>query len=88
MYKRDFGFTLAQVRKGMWPAPVYEAHFGSGVVVRMSFWSKVGKPLDYGRGRAVCSKLCSMQDKRLINGWVELNGERTQDPMFALADEV
>ena len=31
-------------KKGLWPAPVYEAHFSDNTVGRMSFWSRAGKP--------------------------------------------
>lgn len=33
--------------------PVYEAHFTDGTMLRMSFWSAKGKPLDIERGRRV-----------------------------------
>ncbi len=41
-------------RNGIYPAPVYVATFPDGKTVRMSFWSRAGKPLDYDRGRRLC----------------------------------
>ena len=38
--------------KGIWPPPVYEAHFNDGTVERLSFWSQEGKPIDFAHGRA------------------------------------
>ena len=77
-------FTLAEVRKGMMPGPIYEAHFADGSIGRMSFWSKVGKPFDFERGRRVLS-MC--YEKPIIAGYVERDaaGEpwiRMPDPFF------
>ena len=79
-------FTLAEARKGMWPGPVYEAHFGNGRVIRMSFWSRDGKLYDFARGRKVCglvSKLPLVEPWTAITkGYVVRNGTRYLDPLF------
>ena len=46
-------------RKGIYPAPVYEAHFADGSIGRCSFWSPVGKPIDFEHGRRVAAQLWS-----------------------------
>jgi hypothetical protein len=45
-------------KKGIWPPPVYEAHFSDGAIERLSFWSPDGKPIDFAHGRAVAEALC------------------------------
>ena len=40
--------------KCVFPAPVYVAKFADNQVVRMSFWSPAGEPLDFERGRRLC----------------------------------
>ena len=54
--RRKYGvaFTLAQVRKALYPYPVYQAEFSEGSVLRMSFWTKAGKPFDFASGRRSC----------------------------------
>lgn len=79
---RKYAHTLAEVRKGMWPGPVYEAHFGDGTIGRMSFWSRDGRPFDFNRGRLVCSKVTTAHGKTITDGFVEHNGDRLRDPMF------
>ena len=32
-------------KAGIWPPPVYEAHYSDGSVQRYSFWSAKGKPV-------------------------------------------
>ena len=80
-------FTLAEVRKGMWPGPVYEGHFDDGTVDRMSFWSKAGRPFDFGRGRRVVGLCTPNRGKKMVAGYVERDvpGEpwtRVPDPFF------
>ena len=86
MGKRDYGFTLAEVGKGMWPGPVYEAHFANGTIRRMSFWSQDGKPYDFARGRKVCGLASGLPLHEpwsaIVAGYVERNGERVEDPSF------
>lgn len=41
--------------RGMYPAPVYEAHFADGSVRRMSFFQIPGKPWDFERGARLCA---------------------------------
>ena len=84
---KTVAFTLGEVRKGMWPGPVYEGRFADGSIGRMSFWSKGGKPLDFDRGRHVVTKCHLWCDKVLVDGWVDRHapGEafvRIQDPFF------
>lgn len=40
--------------KGRYPAPVAVVTFADGQVIRMSFWSQRGKPLDWNRAVRVC----------------------------------
>ena len=44
----------ASLKKGMSPGPVYEAHFGDGSIIRMSYWQLDGKPWDFARGKCIC----------------------------------
>ncbi len=62
--------TPAALRKCVYPFPVYEAHFDSGRVLRMSFWTPSGKPIDPERGRRLCS-LSEEDYGNLIDGFVE-----------------
>jgi hypothetical protein len=45
-------------KKGIWPPPVYEAHFSDGAIERISFWSPEGKPIVFAHGRTVIEALC------------------------------
>ena len=38
------------------PAPVFEAHYADGTVIRMSFATMEGKPLNLDRGKRVCDR--------------------------------
>ena len=59
--------------KGMWPAPVYEAHFTDDTVRRMAFWSKAGKPVDVERGKRLC---ISVEPGKVFSwGIVEIDGK-------------
>jgi len=44
-------------KAGIYPCPVYEAHFADGTVGRCSFYSPVGKPIDFEHGRRVAAIL-------------------------------
>ena len=71
----------ASYKKGMWPSPVYEGHFESGEILRMSFWSEVAKPLDIDRGRRMISDCGARRGHGfLTRGFVELAGARSEDP--------
>ena len=60
-------------KSGIWPPPVYEAHLPERVV-RMSFWSAKGKPIDASRIRAV------MESKgEVLRGYIEHDGKRWED---------
>lgn len=79
--------TLAKVRKGVYPRPVYEAHFSDKTYVRLSVWSPAGKPLAVDRARNLINTmtgwtvthlptLCRIErgnltGKRLVRGYVE-----------------
>ena len=76
---KTVAFTIAEVKKGMNPAPVYQATFQDLTWARMSFWSKTGKPIDYDRGRAL---LECVHKKRVIHGVVDIAGQLTTDPFF------
>ena len=85
MRSKSVAHTLAEVRKGLWPGPVYEAHFTDGTTGRMSFWSKAGKPFDFDRGRRVLA-MCNA-DKTIVAGYVERDAPRepwvrVPDPFF------
>lgn len=41
----------AKIARGIWPAPVYEARMSDGELIRMSFFSPLGKPVELERGR-------------------------------------
>ncbi len=41
--------------KCVYPFPVARATFGDGTIVRMAFYSAVGKPLDLDRAKRVCT---------------------------------
>ena len=45
---------MKAAQRGVWPPPVYVATFADGEVVRMSYHSRAGKPLDHERGRRLC----------------------------------
>ena len=45
--------TLAQMRKCVYPFPIYEAHFADGTVGRISVWQPLNKPWDWERFRKV-----------------------------------
>jgi len=47
---------------GLYPAPVYEATLADGRVVRASFWTKAGKPIDYEAGRRTIAALYARPD--------------------------
>lgn len=77
--------TLAQVRKCVYPYPVYEAHFADNTVARMSFYTQAGKPTDFERGRNL---LARTYRKPVVGGYVEIDQPgkpwiRQADPMNA-----
>ena len=82
--KHGVAFTMAQVRKALYPYPVYEAHFADNTVARMSFWTKAGKPFDFASGRRCCELHRGMA---AIAGFVEHDDPgkpwvRVADPYF------
>ncbi len=38
---------------GLWPAPVYQAQFDNGKIIRMSFWTPFNKPFNLERARGL-----------------------------------
>lgn len=63
--------TRKVTRKSVWPAPIYEAHMSDGEVIRMSFHSPVGKPLDMARARRLVLS-CTSQPM----GWTAILRQR------------
>ena len=62
---------------GIYPAPVYVATFPDGQVIRMSFWTKAGKPLDHERGRRLCAswhRTMTGQSLDIVAGHIEHDG--------------
>jgi len=39
------------MKSGIYPAPIYEAHFADGTIGRCSFWSAAGKPINFAYGK-------------------------------------
>ena len=75
--------SMAQIRKCVYPHPVYEAHFSDGTVARMSFWSAAGKPWDFNRGWRV---LATAYRKQIVAGYVEQNPDDLREPWVRIAD--
>ncbi len=76
--------SMTQIRKCVYPHPVYEAHFSDGTVARMSFWSQADKPWDFHRGWRV---LATAYRKPIVAGYVEHDDPakpwvRIPDPLF------
>ena len=63
--------TLAKLRRGVYPQPVYEAHFSDGTSARLTFWSEKNKSFDADRGRGLFSLFNAFSDKPIIRGVVE-----------------
>lgn len=80
--------SLAQLRKCVYPHPVYVAEFEDGTVGRMSFWQPLGKPWNFEHGRSLCEIVWRMP---VVTGYVEQNfsgaidesrpWHRVRDPM-------
>ena len=76
--------TLAQIRKCVYPFPVYEAHFADNTVGRLSIWQPAGKPWDFERARKT---LATIYRKPVVDGYLEHDVPhkarvRLQDPAF------
>jgi hypothetical protein len=76
-----------------YPFPVYVATFPNDETARLSFWSPQGKPFDFERGRRAVAACWSRPEgargfattyppRPIIDGHVEWNGERHDDPYF------
>lgn len=75
--------SLAKLRRGVYPQPVYEAHFSDGTTQRMSFFSEKGKPIDTERGRRLINSLCRWSPAgltRLSRECMRINGEWIDAP--------
>ena len=82
--KHGVAFTMAEARKALHPYPVYECRFQDRTVVRMSFWTRTGKPIDFASGRRCCELHRGMA---AIDGFVEHDDPgkpwiRVRDPHF------
>lgn len=91
MSKSDYA-TMATLRKGQYPAPVYEAHLSNGEIVRMTFWTIKGKPHDVARGRRHGERAAERRGYgvTLIDGFVDQASAvpvRYRDPSFDPAAE-
>ena len=83
--KHGVAFTMAQARKALYPYPTYEARFADRSVVRMSFWTKAGKPFDFASGRRSCELHKGMA---AVDGFIEHDDQgkpwvRVRDPHFS-----
>ena len=67
--------SLAYLRKGLYPQPVYVAIADDWTVRRMTFFSRSGKPLDIERGRRIVQMLSNMEGRRIVSGHVEIEGK-------------
>lgn len=77
--------SLAQIRKCVYPFPVYEAHFADNTVSRLSVWQPLGKPWDFDRARNCLASICR---KPIVDGYLEHDVAhkpwvRVQDPVFS-----
>lgn len=66
--------SLNEARKGIYPAPVYEAVLSTGEHVRMSFFSRVGKPINFAAGRAAVEATSAVLDYSREPIWIRENG--------------
>ena len=67
--------TLAQLCKGIFPAPIYQAHFTDGTHIRMSFWSHKDKPMDVDRGMRLCMVTKHAKNRRFSHGLIDIGDE-------------
>lgn len=68
--------TVGQLRKCVYPFPVYQAHLDNGTAFRMSFWAHLGSTdqelIAYGRRLIeTILKYGSAQGHKLIAGYIE-----------------
>lgn len=84
-------YRASDGRSAVWPPPIYVATLANGAVVRMSFYSRRGKPLDFERGRRVCEGLAwtaaealagGVPRRPILAGYVEVDGAVQFDPHF------
>lgn len=48
---------MVALNKGMYPAPVVVGQYDNGQLVRLSFWSQVGKPIDFERAESILTAI-------------------------------
>lgn len=77
MKRQKSNGLLPRPKAGIWPPPVYEAHYQDGSTLRMSFWTQAGKPVDATRGRALCS-----HHRQPVDGYVIQGDKRMRDLHF------
>jgi hypothetical protein len=65
-------FTLAQVRKAVYPQPIFCARLDTGEVASLTFFSEQGKPLDIERGRRLVYRFWG----RAIVDWFVLSADK------------
>ncbi len=65
--------------KGMFPRPVYVAHFADGTQRRFSFWSREGKPIDFAAGYNVA---LAIGRSAPVDGYIDDKGTAIRDPYF------
>jgi hypothetical protein len=85
-------------KSSLYPFPVYVATLANGETARLSFFSPQGKPFDFARGRAAVKACWSRPEGApcigtyppavVIDGHVEWNGARHDDPYFNAAATV
>lgn len=78
--------TLAQIRRGMYPQPVFEGHFPDGTVRRLTFFSEKGKPVDVGRGKRLMTQFFGQCPPRGVVEYVA-NGQKRRIADYALIAE-
>src|SRR5258707_10695799 len=52
-------YRKSEGTKAVWPPPIYVATLASGRMVRMPFYSRQGRPLDFATGRRGCAGVLS-----------------------------
>lgn len=80
--------SASQLRKCVYPYPVYEAHFTDGSCQRMTVWQPLGKPWDFPRFRRLFSCLTRTRSKTIAYGLLHHGGLEYMDPMLPEAAPV
>lgn len=64
--------------KGIYPAPVYEAHLSDGTMARLSFFSPKDKPIDFESGRRAADEILLSDIGRRLQTLTEAYKARTK----------